>query len=104
MATFTREDMWAVKMDGGNRGRRRVVQGILVLSSEGGTEGDIPASVFGLVKVDKVSDLVTSSNTSVELVPEYDGGGVMSVDPTDVSGVRAAADVTATGRVTVEGY
>jgi len=80
------------------------VHGILTSAgTEGGTAGDIPASVFGLSAILTCSDMVISTNATVVVTePQYDGNGILTFE----TPVAAAATDVAAGayQITLTGF
>ena len=84
-------------------GARKIYSGTLVTDgTDGAAAGDIPASVFGLTKLEEVSPLVKSDNTlAVVAVPAYNGESLLG----KAAGTAAPADIPAgTYAVTVKGH
>ncbi len=81
-------------------GPRKIVSGLLTLSSEGqGTS--IPATVFGLAKLEEISAMIDNSNgISYTTVPSFDGA-YMLVRNVATNGFSAISGVF---RLTVRGY
>ena len=84
----------------------RVVEALLVLSSQGGATNNIPASLFGLRYIREADGGIASDNKAFLVQPSYNGTLLLTYDlnqATDASR-NTAADITATIRVTVKGY
>ena len=87
----------------------RALKGVdanIVLSNQGGTTSNIPASLFGLTTIEQVvAQGRTSADVLVMCYPSYDRAYLRVanlVDATDASRT-AAADVTATIRISILG-
>lgn len=96
-ANVTIEDIWS---EGNTNGRKfKCVKAILAITADGGTTGDIPAALFGMTKINRVTNSVGSDDKQYLLAPSYDGSQIYA--HTAVGG--APADITATVRVVVIG-
>ncbi len=83
--------------------RRKQLTGTAVAAgTEGAAAGTIPASIFGLTKVERCSKFVKNDNTLiVSAAPAFDGTSVL----TKAAASAAPAAIPAgTYAVTVEGY
>jgi hypothetical protein len=97
-------DYWS---EGGTNSRRRnVLVGTLALDTEGGTAGDIPASTFGLTKIEEVLPLVADDNSAVILAaPSYDGTSLLTLEIDEADGSINPVDApTDTYSCTIKGY
>ena len=65
MSTFVKT--YADYVGGANGTKQLLVRGTLTLAGEGGTTGDIPASLFGLSKLLTVSPAIKSDDSQVAL-------------------------------------
>lgn len=82
---------------------QKVLTGILVISgSIGASEGDIPASVFGLTYIEESGPLVDEDNSAIILTsPSYAGTSLLG----RTANADTPADITASSyRITVKGY
>jgi len=97
IAKPTIEEIWS---QGNPNGRKfKCVKALIVLSTQGGTSGDIPASLFGLSKIFEVENPVGSDDKSYMIGPSYDGSQIYSY--TALSG--APANISGTIRLIVKG-
>lgn len=93
---------------GGTNGKRHTEMiATLVLSGQGGATNLIPASVFGLAKIERCGNAIGDGNDLVyPAAPKYDGSAIYLtalVNATDAT--RAApADITDTVRLFLSGY
>ena len=97
---FTASNGW--RFGGGNQKSLLRVEGILVVDTAGGdTALDLPASLFGLVKVRGISSFVKSDNSKVYFgVADYSNASVMIGEVSS----GAVIDIpVGTYRCTVEG-
>jgi len=98
IAKPTIEDIWS---EGNTNGRKfKCVQALCVLSAAGATSGDIPASHFGLTKINQVTSARASDDNSVLLLPSFDGTQIYSYVAVAPS---APANLSKTIRVIVRG-
>lgn len=109
-SAVTRINSWT---RGGTNGRRqKVVQADIAGTFTAGTPTNkIPASIFGLTKVEEVSLGVLDDNSRVHaLIPSYDGANILAVDVNQATDANRniPADITVTSprkmRVVVAGY
>jgi hypothetical protein len=93
-------DSWT---EGKTNGRKRTVKRCqIVLSSMGGTTNTIPATAFGLSRIDRCSNLTLSTNASVRVAsPSYDGSLILVVAAQETS--SAPADISGTFYIEVAG-
>lgn len=83
--------------------QRKLISGTLVTDgSNGASAGDIPASLFGLTKIEDSRPLVKSDNTLiVTTAPAYDGGSLLG----KAAATAAPADIpSGTYHAIVLGY
>lgn len=82
---------------------RKVITGVLTMSGgEGQAADDIPASLFGLTKIEGARPLVKSDDSIIVVVaPAYSGGSLLG----KAAATAAAADVPAGDyRAVIYGY
>lgn len=94
--------------EGGLLGKERLKMIVsVVLSSMGTTTNKIPASAFGLQKIEECSNLVKSDNTVIVVaVPSADGSLILLANLAQATDANRSnpADLTGTFRLTVAGY
>lgn len=94
--------------EGGLYGKDRVgILAALTLSAMGSNTNKIPASAFGLQKIEECSNAVKSDNTAIVVAcASADGSRVVLADLTQATDANRAtpADLTGTFYITVHGY
>lgn len=108
MATTFTASTKAYRLEPGRTvGLRKVLPGIMVTDGgDGASAGDIPASVFGLTVISRISAAVKSdSSIIVVLAPAYSATNESTSVLGKAAATAAAADIpVGTYAVTVEGY
>ena len=103
-ATFTQStDSTSRVRDFPPSSQRKIVTGTMATDGSNGASAlDIPASLFGLVKIERVLPLVKSDNTLIVVAaPAYDGLSLLG----KAAATAAPADIpSGTYLVVVEGY
>lgn len=86
-------------------GARRIISGTLVTTGgDGAAAGDIPASLFGLSKIEEGGKAVKSDNTVVtDTAPSYDGTSLLTLGAPD-GGCTPSDLASGTYAITVKGY